>query len=63
MNIPLHDILQTFLWLFGILWPAIGAILCLVGIAAVMIFLRQLWHVCTEFYYDGSDSYRDRDEQ
>jgi hypothetical protein len=61
MNIPIHDIFQAFLWLFGILWPALGAILCLTGAVAVIFFLRELWHVCVEFYYDGTDSYKDRD--
>jgi hypothetical protein len=55
----IHDIFQSFLWLFGILWPAIGAVLCLAGAVAVIFFLRELWHVCVEFYYDGTDQYRD----
>jgi hypothetical protein len=25
----------------------------------VIFFLRELWHVCVEFYYDGTDQYRD----
>ena len=63
MNIPLHDIFQSFLWLFGILWPAIGAILCLAGTFVLILFLCELWQACVNFYYDGSDSYRNRDEE
>jgi hypothetical protein len=61
MSISIHDIFQAFLWLFGIIWPALGAILCLAGAVAVIFFFRELWHVCVEFYYDGTDSYKDRD--
>jgi hypothetical protein len=62
MNISIHDIFQSFLWLFGILWPALGAVLCLAGAVAVAIFIHALWQACVNFYYDGSDSYKDRDE-
>jgi hypothetical protein len=62
MNIPIYDIFQSFLWLFGILWPAIGAVLCLAGAFVLILFLCELWEVCTNFYYDGSDSYKDRYE-
>jgi hypothetical protein len=63
MNIPIHDIFQAFLWLFGILWPALGAIICILLAIVAILFICELWRACTEFYYDGSDSYRDRDEE
>jgi hypothetical protein len=62
LNDPMiHSTFETAFWLFGILWPALGAVLCLAGAVAVIFFLRELWHVCVEFYYDGTDSYKDRD--
>jgi hypothetical protein len=55
----IHSTFEAAFWLFGVLWPALGAILCLAGAVAVIFFLRELWHVCVEFYYDGTDQYRD----
>jgi len=63
MNIPIHDIFQAFLWLFGILWPALGAILCILLAIIAILFICELWRACADFYYDGSDGYRDGDEE
>ena len=55
------SIFEALLHIFGILWPALGAILCIVGAFILVLFLCELWGVCTNFYYDGSDTYCDRD--
>jgi len=59
----IHDIFETVLHIFGILWPALGAILCLAGAFVLILFLCELWQACVNFYYDGSESYRGRDEE
>jgi len=58
-----HSTFETALWLFGILWPALGAIICILLAIVAILFICELWRACVEFYYDGSDSYRDRDEE
>ena len=59
----IHSTFETAFWLFGILWPALGAIICILLAIVTILFICELWRACTEFYYDGSDSYRDRDEE
>ena len=56
------SIFEALLHIFGILWPALGAILCIAGAFVCCLFAWELWDACVNRFYDGTDSYRERDE-
>ena len=42
----IHDLFCTAFWLFGKLWPALGAAIVAGGICITIAALRALWAAC-----------------
>ena len=59
MNITIHDCFAAAFHLFGILWPAIGA---LIPVAAGILIVRgfaALWTACVSRFDEEESTYSD----
>jgi len=45
-EITIHQIFETAFFLFGQVWPALGAFIVTIGIITCLSGLRALWDAC-----------------